>query len=170
MAHLWRLPHYNEVLLIISWLTFIFCKKKRVPSLWSLQVAFLTLGRTFNALLLPVLKNLIRGRLSSNLSLQKSSLDCCNDFRHVLKIVSQNKFDCFSDREARLCSQLRRHGNIFAHNTKFEHSFVSRVLSLTRDLLNEINKRNDVDQWLRMLLDIVHFFRSNTSSCSIQHA
>ena len=153
MTHLWRLPHYNEV-------------------------AILTLGRSFRALLAPMLKTLIRDRLSSKgdvdlilkeyhhddmlpNSQHKFSLDCCNDFRLFLKIVSENKIDCFSNREADLCFQLRKYGNHFAHDNEFEPHFVFQVLFLTRELLKEIGKRNNIDQYITMLGNIKQFLRSN---------
>ena len=153
MADLWKLAHYNEV-------------------------AILTLGRAYKALLLPMLKDIIRSRLSSKgdvdlilkekhhddmlpNSQHKFSLGGCNDFRLVLKFVSQNKIDCFSDKEADLCFELREYGNKFAHETEFERSFVSQVLFLTRELLYEIGKRNHIDECLRMLEDIEDFLKSN---------
>ena len=153
MTHLWRLPHYNEV-------------------------ANLTLGRSFHALLCPMLKALIRDRLSSKgdvdlilkeyhhddmppNSQHKFSLDCCNDSRLFLKIVSENKIDCFSYGEEAFCFQLRKYGNNFAHDTEFEPHFVFQVLSLIRDLLHEIERRNVIDQYLRMFANIEHFLTSN---------
>ena len=153
MADLWKLAHYNEV-------------------------AILTLGRAYKALLLPMLKDIIRSRLSSEgdvdqilkekhhddippNSQHKFSLGECNDFRLVLKFVCQKKIDCFSDKEADLCFELREYGNKFAHETEFERPFVSKVLFLTRGLLYEIKKRNHIDECFRMLEDIEDFLESN---------
>ena len=131
---LWRLPGYNEIPILI-------------------------LGRTFKALLLPILKDLIRGRFRSSgypsissiikekhfedmmpNSQHKFCFDEYNDFRFMLKVVSRNQINCFTEKEAALSEQLRKYGNQFAHDAEFEPRFVFNVLELTRELLIEVNK------------------------------
>ena len=165
MMHLWKLPHYEEV-------------------------SILAVRRCFHVLLLPMLKNIIQDRLSSKgdvdlmlkenyhddiknfydsyyddmlLSTQhRFSLDSCKP-RLVLKMVSKNKIGCFSPRETELCLQLGKYEYSFdvEWNFSVELSFVLQVLVLTRVLLKEIGKRNNVEQYLAMLGNIEHFLRSN---------
>ena len=127
------------------------------------------LDRTFKGLLLPMLKDLIRGRVMSSgvpcvstiikdkfyqeiyYSRLRFQFDHMNDFRLALKIVSWNKIrdenniSCFSAEEAYLCNKLRSYGNTFVHNAELPPGFVDEVLMSTQELLFILKTDNNVD-------------------------
>ena len=129
------------------------------------------LDRTFKGLLLPMLKDLIRGRVTSSgypcvttiikdkfyhdivppYKRIRFQFDHMNDFRLALKIVSRNKIrdenniSCFSAEEAYLCNKLRSYGNTFVHNAELPPGFVDEVLMSTQELLFILKTDNNVD-------------------------
>ena len=73
----------------------------------------------------------------------------------MLKIVSQNKINYFTWREAILSEELRKFGNQFYHDSEVNPSL---VLDLTRKLLIEIKKNDEneinLDKYFDLLKNI----------------
>ena len=130
------------------------------------------MDQLFKGLLLPMLKDLIRGRVISSgypcvthtiikdkyiddivfAQRLRFKFDELNDFRLALKIVSWNKIrdeknniSCFSAEEVHLCNKLRYYGNIFVHNAGLPPGYVEDVLMSTKELLNILKTDINVD-------------------------
>ena len=142
----------------------------------------LILDTAFKGILLPMLKDLIRGRVRSSgypcvstiikrqfhddifpiESRPKFDFDRMEDFRLALRIVSQNKIDnCFDVKEAYLCNELRKWGNIYVHRCIFSDDFVSNVLMTTKAMLKIVRTDLDIIEYCKTLEKIEQKLKLN---------
>ena len=154
------------------------------------------LGRTFKGLILPMLKDLIRGRVMSSGYPSVSAIirneyyhdidynsrpnfkfDQMYDFRLALRIISENKLrdrnknSCFSATEAILCNKLRVYGNKFVHSVAWPPGFLSDVLMTTHELLSILKTDKNINfRKYKQILEDIKIMVSSRLSLRIAQA
>ena len=124
------------------------------------EIKFLLIHRLFNRLLLPVIQVMIQSRLqqeyscpdvivkekyfhSINKSLHTNfRIQNINDVRLLFRIIIENSWNVFSQKEKKISEELKRSRDKLAHDIDFNEGFTRNVLTSVKELLKEIKAKN----------------------------